>query len=162
MLPNASVRQTASVSVFGLAQGPRSVLARRDWLPSLTPAQRSYLGFPSADSSFWTAETIARTAARYPALDIRPMQAQIRSGDGTRNQREGASPTETVLSDEQCEQWRSAGFVLAEGLMPPELMQAVVAQAREHAGYSQPPDLRCVVLASLVPAWQDLMMRQSR
>ena len=94
-----------SISVCRRA-GSGATLTRRDWLPGLTPAQRSYLGFPSADSSFWTAETIARTAARYPALDIRPMQAQIRSGDGTRNQREGVSPTETVLSDEQCEQWR--------------------------------------------------------
>jgi hypothetical protein len=37
-----------------------------------TERQLSLLGFPKPGDTYWTSETLAGVAARYPALDMRP------------------------------------------------------------------------------------------
>lgn len=38
----------------------------------MSPEQRAVIGFPAVTSSYWTAETLAATARRYPELDLSP------------------------------------------------------------------------------------------
>ena len=43
-------------------------------MSGMSPEQRCILGFPSVGSEYWTAETIAATAARYPEMDMAPYE----------------------------------------------------------------------------------------
>jgi hypothetical protein len=49
------------------------------WLEGATPRQRELLGFPAPGHPYWTKETIAGTAARYPAMDVSPYEAALSS-----------------------------------------------------------------------------------
>ena len=40
-----------------------------------TPRQREALGFPPAGHPYWTKETVAGVAARYPKMDVKPYRA---------------------------------------------------------------------------------------
>jgi hypothetical protein len=42
------------------------------WVAAATPTQRSLFGFPRPRDPYWTAETIAGVAARYPGMDVEP------------------------------------------------------------------------------------------
>jgi ectoine hydroxylase-related dioxygenase (phytanoyl-CoA dioxygenase family) len=42
------------------------------FLTQATPRQRSVLGFPAPGHPYWTAETVAGVAARYPGMDMGP------------------------------------------------------------------------------------------
>jgi hypothetical protein len=53
---------------------PSSWLSR--WVGSLSVRQRHTLGFPLPGHSYWTAETIAGVAARYPGMDMAPYEQQ--------------------------------------------------------------------------------------
>ena len=44
------------------------------FMSGMSPEQRCILGFPSVGSEYWTAETIAATAARYPEMDMAPYE----------------------------------------------------------------------------------------
>lgn len=44
------------------------------WVESLDPRQLAALGFPPPGHPYWDAETLARTAERYPSLDLAPWQ----------------------------------------------------------------------------------------
>ena len=41
------------------------------------PRQLTALGFPKPGDPYWTAETLAGVAARYPSLDMTPWQAAL-------------------------------------------------------------------------------------
>ena len=43
-------------------------------MSGMSPEQRCILGFPSVGSEYWTVETIAATAARYPEMDMAPYE----------------------------------------------------------------------------------------
>lgn len=45
-----------------------------------TPRQRELLGFPAVGDEYWTEETIAGTAARYPGLDPAPYREAVAVG----------------------------------------------------------------------------------
>ena len=47
------------------------------WMESATPEQRSAIGFPSPDHSYWTKETIAGVSLRYPGMDMTPYEEGI-------------------------------------------------------------------------------------
>jgi ectoine hydroxylase-related dioxygenase (phytanoyl-CoA dioxygenase family) len=47
----------------------------RRLLVRATPRQRELLGFPPVGSVYWTEETLAGVAARYPDMDLSPYQA---------------------------------------------------------------------------------------
>jgi ectoine hydroxylase-related dioxygenase (phytanoyl-CoA dioxygenase family) len=42
------------------------------WLEQATPRQRSVVGFPPPGHPYWTDETVAGVAARYPGMDMSP------------------------------------------------------------------------------------------
>lgn len=42
------------------------------WIESATPEERCLLGFPPPGHVYWTEETLAGVAARYPGMDMRP------------------------------------------------------------------------------------------
>ena len=44
----------------------------RQFLERATPRQREMVGFPAPGHSYWTPETIADVAQRYPRMDMTP------------------------------------------------------------------------------------------
>ena len=48
------------------------------FLSGLSPAQRCTIGFPKVGSRYWTEETIAATAERYPTMDMSPYVEGLR------------------------------------------------------------------------------------
>jgi ectoine hydroxylase-related dioxygenase (phytanoyl-CoA dioxygenase family) len=42
------------------------------WMESASPEERELIGFPHPEDAYWTEETLAGVAARYPAMDMRP------------------------------------------------------------------------------------------
>jgi hypothetical protein len=53
-------------------QGAGGRPAMDQLLTRATPRQRQLLGFPAPGDPYWTAETLAGVAARYPAMDMAP------------------------------------------------------------------------------------------
>lgn len=58
-----------------LAEDQRMV----EFLAQASPRQRELFGFPAVDDSYWTADTIAGVAARYPGFDAGPYEAAQRA-----------------------------------------------------------------------------------
>lgn len=44
----------------------------RDWVEQASVAERALLGFPAPGDPYWTEETLAGVAARYPGMDMGP------------------------------------------------------------------------------------------
>jgi hypothetical protein len=105
------------------------------WLGTLAPAQRSPFGFPSPTSSYWTDETRAAVAARYPGFDPRPYRggdpppprvldpAVMAAGAGR------AGPTAA-----ECAAFEAEGFVGVDGVLPEALLLAAAAQSAAQGG----------------------------
>ena len=55
--------------------GERDELER--FIERTTPRQREVLGFPPAGHAYWTPETVAGVAARYPKMDVTPYRARL-------------------------------------------------------------------------------------
>ena len=43
-----------------------------EWMSKATPAERELIGFPQPGDPYWTSETLAGVAARYPEMDLGP------------------------------------------------------------------------------------------
>ena len=52
--------------------------AFRAWIEGATPAERELLGFPPPGHEYWTEETLAGVAARYPGMDMAPYRNATR------------------------------------------------------------------------------------
>ena len=53
-------------------QGQGDLPEMRHLVTRATPRQRELLGFPGVGDPYWTPETLAGVAARYPEMDMRP------------------------------------------------------------------------------------------
>jgi hypothetical protein len=68
---------TAWLNSFGLPHAGEDMAWYR-FVGRATPRQLMALGFPAPGDPYWTAETLAGTAARYPMLDMMPWQEAFR------------------------------------------------------------------------------------
>jgi hypothetical protein len=50
----------------------------QDFISRATPRQREVLGYPSPGDAYWTAETLAAVALRYPEMDLKPYQRNVK------------------------------------------------------------------------------------
>jgi hypothetical protein len=46
-------------------------------IPQCTVRERDLFGFPRPGHDYWTVQTIADTAARYPGIDMAPYEAAV-------------------------------------------------------------------------------------
>ncbi len=46
----------------------------RSWIEGASPAERTLLGFPAPGDPYWSEETLAGVAARYPGMDLSPYE----------------------------------------------------------------------------------------
>jgi ectoine hydroxylase-related dioxygenase (phytanoyl-CoA dioxygenase family) len=53
----------------------------RDFIQTATPRQLELIGFPEPGHPFWTEETLAGVAHRYPRMDIEPYREALDRGD---------------------------------------------------------------------------------
>ncbi len=53
----------------------------RAWIERATPEERTTLGFPPPGHVYWTEETLAGVAARYPGMDMEPYQLEPSEGE---------------------------------------------------------------------------------
>lgn len=63
-------------------RGEESALA--EFLQSTTPRQREVIGFPKPGDAYWTEETLAGLAERYPQLNLRPYRAALKQKNSGR------------------------------------------------------------------------------
>jgi hypothetical protein len=52
--------------------------AMSEFLQNATPRQREVIGFPKPGDPYWTPETLAGVAQRYPRMDLRPYRAAMK------------------------------------------------------------------------------------
>ncbi|MFP6607573.1 MAG: phytanoyl-CoA dioxygenase family protein [Myxococcota bacterium] len=53
----------------------------RAWIEGATPEERTTLGFPPPGHVYWTEETLAGVAARYPGMDMEPYRLEPSEGE---------------------------------------------------------------------------------
>jgi hypothetical protein len=56
-------------------------------IPQCTVRQRDLFGFPRPGDPYWTEETLAGVAHRYPGIDLAPYSSDVATADHTERQR---------------------------------------------------------------------------